>query len=125
MQLHGGGLSIRAFIHIRDVVEATLNLAIHAKPGTTWHLSTKHSISIKELVQKICILSNAKFEDIVQISSDRLGKDQSYLLDSSKIRKNMVGPIALISMMDLLRPSNGWMITFLYQTQSWTYQHKA
>ena len=27
MQLHGGGLSIRAFIHIKDVVRATLKLA--------------------------------------------------------------------------------------------------
>ena len=126
MQLHGGGLSIRSFIHIRDVVKATLKLALHAKPGTTWHLSTEHSISIKELVQKICILSNAKFEDIVQISGDRLGKDQSYLLDSSKIRKEH-GWRDRINLDDGLIETLKWVddnISVL-KTQSWTYQHKA
>ena len=53
INLHGGGKSIRSFIHIYDVVEATLQLAIESKPGSTWHLSTKESISIKNLVIKI------------------------------------------------------------------------
>ena len=87
MQLHGGGHSIRAFIHIKDVVRATLQLAIEGDPGSTWHLSTKESISIKDLVKKICKLVGANFNDLVKTSEERLGKDQSYLLDSSAIRQ--------------------------------------
>ena len=56
--LHGAGKSIRSFIHIEDVVEATFKLTTEAKPGTTWHLSTKRSISIYHLVKKICNLTN-------------------------------------------------------------------
>ena len=86
MELHGGGHSVRSFIHIKDVVRATLKLAKDGQPGTTWHLSTKESISIKELVRKICEQVGTDFNDIVEVSEDRLGKDQSYLLDSSSIR---------------------------------------
>ena len=44
---------------------------------------------IKELVKKMCDLSNVDFEKITEITNERLGKDQSYLLDSSKVRENM------------------------------------
>ena len=89
MNLHGGGSSIRSFIHISDVVDATMNLAIKAEPGSSWHLSTRESISIKSLVEKICHLCNVEFEKIVKVTDERLGKDQSYLLDSSAIRENL------------------------------------
>ena len=89
MYLHGGGSSIRSFIHISDVVKATLTIAEKGKPGSTWHLSTKEKISIKKLVLQICTLCNVEFDKIVEMSDERLGKDQSYLLDSSLIRKNL------------------------------------
>jgi len=86
MNLHGGGISIRSFIHISDVVDATLKLLVEGQPGSTWHLSTREEISIKNLVQKICLFCNVEFEKIVKVTDERLGKDQSYLLDSSSIR---------------------------------------
>ena len=88
MSLHGGGKSIRSFIHISDVVDGTLKLLVDGQPGTTWHLSTKEEISIKNLVERICHLCNVQFEKIVKVSDERLGKDQSYLLDSSSMRVN-------------------------------------
>ena len=47
MQLHGGGNSVRAFIHIKDVARATLQLANEGEPGSTWHISTQKSCSIR------------------------------------------------------------------------------
>ena len=52
MNLHGGGLSERSFIFIKDVVEGTIDLSLNAEPGSSWHISTKEAISIKSLVQK-------------------------------------------------------------------------
>ena len=86
MNLHGGGSSIRSFIHISDVVDATLKLLVEGQPGSTWHISTREEISIKKLVQKICSFCNVEFEQIVKVTDERLVKDQSYLLDSSSIR---------------------------------------
>ena len=39
LQLHGGGESVRSFIHINDVSEGTYNAAINGKPGSIFHLS--------------------------------------------------------------------------------------
>ena len=41
MDLHGGGKSMRSFIHINDVAQATLKISLESKNGTQWHLSAK------------------------------------------------------------------------------------
>ena len=87
INLHGGGVSERSFIHIKDVVDATIRIALEAEPGSSWHISTKEAISIKNIVHKICDLTGVEFNSIVNIGEERLGKDLNYLLDSNKVRK--------------------------------------
>lgn len=89
MKLHGGGLSIRSFIHMDDVSSATFSIAINGKAGESYHISTNDTISIRGLVEKICELTNADFSDLVEVSEDRLGKDQAYLLENSKLRSEL------------------------------------
>ncbi|MEO6005729.1 MAG: GDP-mannose 4,6-dehydratase [Opitutus sp.] len=89
LNLHGGGHSVRSFIHINDVAEATLRIARSAPAGETYHLSTPRNISIRELVETICRKMGADFESVVQVTDDRPGKDAAYLLDSSKVRAAM------------------------------------
>lgn len=89
LQLHGGGHSVRSFIHIQDVVDATLQVALHGEPGKTYHISTRSSVTIKNLVQTICNICGKTFESLVENSEDRLGKDQTYLLKSAAIRKEI------------------------------------
>ena len=89
LQLHGGGKSLRSFIHIRDVAKATLDIADKASPPDTFHLSTDKHVSIRSLVELICLKMGANFEDLVQVSPDRPGKDDAYLLDSSKANKEL------------------------------------
>jgi len=89
LQLHGGGRSVRSFIHGRDVSDATLRIARDGTSGETYHLSTDLYLSIRELVEKICQRLGAKFEDSVEIVGDRPGKDAAYLLDSTKARQTL------------------------------------
>lgn len=89
MKLHGGGLSIRSFIHMDDVSAATYKIAIKGKSGESYHVSTNDKITIKGLVEKICQLTNTNFTDLVEMSEDRLGKDQAYLLNSDKLRNEL------------------------------------
>jgi dTDP-glucose 4,6-dehydratase len=126
MQLHGGGYSKRCFIHIHDVVRATLKLAFEAEPGTTWHLSTLEPISIRALVERICARCGVEFGSVVEEAGERLGKDQSYLLDSSAMRERF-GWNDQVSLSDGLTESLAWVDTNLDQlkTLPWTYQHKA
>ena len=126
MQLHGGGHSVRAFIHIKDVVRATMKLANEGEPGSTWHLSTKESYSIRTLVEKICTLTKANFNDLVKSSEERLGKDQSYLLDSTNMRQ-MHGWSDQITLEQGLQGTLDWVNTNLdtLKTLPWNYQHKS
>ncbi len=89
MQLHGGGLSIRSFIHMDDVSNATYRIALNGELGESFHISTFKTISIRSLVEKICSLTGADFDSLVEVSPDRLGKDQAYLLDSNKLRDSL------------------------------------
>jgi len=88
MKLHGGGVSIRSFIHMDDVSSATYKIATDGVPGESYHISTNDTITIRGLVEKICELTNSDFSNLVEVSEDRLGKDQAYLLDSNKLKTN-------------------------------------
>ena len=125
MELHGGGVSIRSFIHISDVVEATFQLAVSGEPGSCWHLSTKDSISIKELVKKICTLCDVEPKSIVEVSEERLGKDKNYLLDSSKIR-GIFGWEEKTSLEKGIKETISWIDENydLLCKLPWTYKHK-
>lgn len=87
--LHGGGSSVRSFIHIRDVVDGTLKAARQGSAGEIFHFSTSSQISIRSLVEMIARQMNISFADNIEVTDDRPGKDAAYLLDSSKA-KNML-----------------------------------
>ena len=125
MQLHGGGKSIRSFIHIKDVVSATLTLGLEAENGSTWHLSTENAISIKDLVSEICNITKTNFEEIVEISNDRLGKDQTYLLNSDAMRESF-GWKDTINLKEGLVDTIDWIEQNMevIKMLSWEYQHK-
>jgi dTDP-glucose 4,6-dehydratase len=85
--LDGGGKSVRSFINIDDVSYATYLVMKKGKSGNIYHITNEEMISIKSLVKKICTLLSKKFDEIVVIGSDRIGKDGSYDMSSRKLRK--------------------------------------
>lgn len=88
LQLHGGGHSVRSFIHIDDVSDGTLRIMRNAPAGEIYHLSTTRNISVRELVEMIAQRMGVSFEDMVEVVGERPGKDSAYLLDSSKARNS-------------------------------------
>lgn len=125
MDLHGGGLSERSFIHIEDVCSATLEILKNGNIGQTYHISTKHLIKIRTLVEKVFELSNANFDNIVKISPDRLGKDEAYKLDSSKIRSELKWEDK-ISLTEGLSNVYSWILKNInmFREMDWEYNHK-
>ncbi|SVC70402.1 uncharacterized protein METZ01_LOCUS323256, partial [marine metagenome] len=89
LELHGGGYSVRSFIHIRDVADGTLKMMLNGKASEIFHFSTGRTVSIRELVELIAQLMDVSFDNNTKIVDERLGKDSSYLLDSSKARKKL------------------------------------
>jgi len=87
LQLHGGGVSRRAFIHMEDVSDATWRIAQEAPVGEVYHISTNEVVAVRELVERICARLGVRFEDHVEVVGERLGKDAAYMLDSTKLRE--------------------------------------
>ena len=85
--LHGNGSSERSFIHISDTIRATIEICLNGEIGSSFHISTQKALSIRDLVKIICKIMAVDFENITSYSEERLGKDQSYFLDSTKLRK--------------------------------------
>lgn len=89
LELHGGGLSTRSFIHMDDVSRATWAIMERGENGQTYHISTPEIISIRELVACIAQKLGVNFDDHVTVVGERLGKDAAYLLDSTKLREKL------------------------------------
>jgi len=108
LELHGGGISTRSFIHMDDVSPATWSIAQNAPVGETYHISTPRIVSIRELVELICEILGASFEENVNVAPDRIGKDDAYWLNSDKI-KSELGWTDQISLETGLEHCIGWV----------------
>jgi len=89
LQLHGGGHSVRSFIHIKDVADGTMRVMRSAPAGEIYHFSTTRNISVRQVVELITEKLGVKFEDAVEIVGERPGKDAAYLLDSTKAKTTL------------------------------------
>jgi dTDP-glucose 4,6-dehydratase len=89
LRLDGGGKSVRVFIHMSDVSDATLRIARKGTPGDAYHISGYELVSIRTLVEIILKRLNKSFEDCVEIGPERPGKDTAYTLDSFKLRTEL------------------------------------
>lgn len=88
-KLDGGGKSTRSFIHVRDVCDATFKIALEGQTGSSYHISGKESITIKNLVDMISELCEVSIDKFVEQGPDRPGKDSAYLLESSRLRHEL------------------------------------
>jgi len=89
LALHGGGNSTRSFIHMQDVSDATLKIALNGVNGEIYHISTDEMITVRSLVEKICSMMSFNFHELCEITDERLGKDNAYTLSSNKIKQQL------------------------------------
>jgi dTDP-glucose 4,6-dehydratase len=111
LTLDGGGTSKRAFIHITDVCKATLDIALSAKAGETFHISPNTFVSVRQLVDQIVEMTGADFNEVVTLGEERRGKDQAYFLNSEKVR------------IELDWEDSVPLVEGLTQTVSWVKEH--
>lgn len=125
LELHGGGKSIRAFIHINDVVNGTFKAMLSGNPGSIYHFSTTDPLSIRSLVKLLAKATGVSFRDKVSDVNDRSGKDSAYLLNCSKAYTEL-GWKAKISLEEGIKEMLAWIkdnIDFLKQ-EPLDYIHK-
>lgn len=92
--IYGSGDQIRDWLFVQDHVEALWNVAINGKSGETFNIGTNNELTNLALANKICnlfdvITGSTNSRNLITHVEDRLGHDQRYAIDASKIRKSL------------------------------------
>lgn len=86
--LHGGGRAEKSYIHARDLARAIYLVSEKAPLGTVYNCGPKDPTSIRRVCELVAESLNMPFEELCEVTGDRLGQDGRYWLDSSAIKKD-------------------------------------
>jgi len=89
IELHGGGVAVKSYIHIRDVSRGELAVAVSDDALGGFHISPDEGMAVRDVVRKICEASGADFDSATRTVGERLGQDAAYVIDSTKIRTQL------------------------------------
>jgi dTDP-glucose 4,6-dehydratase len=78
----------REWLHVRDHCRAIELVLAEGEPGGTYNVGSGVEASIEEIADRVLELT-AKPESLKTIVPDRPGHDRRYLLDSSKLRREL------------------------------------
>ena len=87
IQLHGGGVAVKSYIHIRDISRGELAAMEKGRPGTIYNLSPDRGYAVRDVVRTICDLMGRDFETSTVAVGERLGQDAAYIIDSTRARE--------------------------------------
>jgi len=87
--LHGGGKAEKSYIHGTDLSNAIYLVSKKAPLGKIYNVGPEKPISIKDLVKKIAEIMNISFDDLCEVTEERIGQDSRYWLDSNAIKKDV------------------------------------
>lgn len=86
LPLHGGGKAEKSYIHGRDLARAVHLVAEHAPLGKIYNAGSVEPTSIRRVVELCAEALNIPFDQLAEVTGDRLGQDSRYWLDSSAIK---------------------------------------
>ena len=89
LPLHGGGRARKSYIHARDLGRAIHLVSEKAPLGTVYNAGPPEPTSIRDLVAKVAEGMNIPFDQLCEVSGERLGQDSQYWLDSSAIKREV------------------------------------
>jgi len=84
IQLHGGGVAVKSYIHIRDVSRGERAALFQGRVGERYHLAPDAGVSVRHVVDTICTRMGADFEACVDVVDERPGQDAAYVIDATK-----------------------------------------
>ncbi len=118
LPLHGGGKAEKSYMHARDLGRAIHLVAERGPEGRVYNAGPENPTSIREVVERTAVALNMPFEDLCEMSEDRLGQDSRYWLDSSAL-KEAVGWQPQIGWDEGLGDMVEWGRTYLNQIRDW------
>jgi dTDP-glucose 4,6-dehydratase len=118
LPLHGGGRAEKSYIHARDLGRAIQLVAEKAPLGTIYNAGPAQPIPISSLVAKCAEAMGMSFDQLCEVTADRLGQDSRYWLDSSAIKRD-VGWEPQIGLEEGLAEMVAWGRKYLDQIRDW------
>lgn len=106
--LHGGGLAVKSYIHVRDVSKGELAILTKGRIGERYHISPDGGVAVKEVVRTIARYMGKRLEDVTEAVADRPGRDAAYVIDSTKARREL-GWKSEISLSEGIREVIDWI----------------
>ena len=125
IQLHGGGVAVKSYIHIRDVSKGELTILEKGRIGDIYHISPEEGAEIREIVRIIAERMGKEFKEVTEAVEERPGQDAAYVIDSSKAETEL-GWSPQISLEDGLTEVIEWVEEYWEQIQQqpFEYQHR-
>jgi len=118
LPLHGGGRAEKSYIHAYDLARAIHLVAEKGTPGAIYNVGPNQPISIRRVVELTAEALNIPFEQLCEVTGDRLGQDTRYWLDSSAIGKD-IGWKPQIDWQEGLTAMVAWGRKYIDQLRDW------
>ena len=87
--LHGGGVAVKSYIHVRDVSRGELAILQRGELGATYHLSPAAGVAVRDVVQAIAQRLGMTLAGVVTVVEERPGQDAAYVIDSTRCRTEL------------------------------------
>lgn len=107
LPLHGGGRAEKSYIHARDLARAIYLVSEKAPLGKIYNAGPENPTSIRRVVELTAEALGIPFEQLCEVTGDRLGQDSRYWLNSSEIKKD-TGWVPEISWQEGLQEMVEW-----------------
>lgn len=85
MELHGGGRSLKSYMHATDLSRAIMAVIERGTVGRVYNCGPKHPTRIRDLVDLVITCCGTTFDELVDIVPQRTGEDECYWIDSGAI----------------------------------------
>ncbi len=85
LPLHGGGKAEKSYMHVRDLARAINLVSKRPAKGEVYNVGPGNPIAIRKVVEMCASALDMKFEDLCEVTEDRLGQDSKYWLNSTKM----------------------------------------
>jgi dTDP-glucose 4,6-dehydratase len=98
LPVYGDGMNIRDWLYVVDHCQAIIEVLDKGKPGRTYNIGGNNEKTNLEVVTLICDMLDARIgrlpggasrTSLITFTTDRLGHDRRYAIDSSRLKKEI------------------------------------
>jgi dTDP-glucose 4,6-dehydratase len=113
LQLQGGGIQKKSFLHADDLSKAILLICEKGLPGEIYNVGPEEPVSIARIVAICSQVMGMSYKDLIEEVPARHGEDKQYWLNSEKVKS--LGWREETSLMGGIQGMREWVEKYLPQ----------